>query len=249
MSLALVTDSPTIDMSVDTSTGLASGAGDQTGTRSGQSGAATGRKVTDRVSFWHAIHQTSRDVDKLARATLERLSTAAHMALVDLHEDMRERLQLLRTELAGHAEHELMMLILVFYFDERVMRQLPDSARLRWVPLQSEWIGSSHGGTEFYRILDKLLQDETTASIVFELFYYCLRNGFVGRYANNPDAIETYKKYLASRIEVPVVATEPAESYTTHNPLPRTWHPVWYYVLTFVGVILIIALMTLATNC
>lgn len=234
MPLALVSETPTVDMSVDMSSTSAS---------------SVAALPTDRVSFWNAIHEASRDVDKLSRQTVERLPTAAHMALIDLHEDMRERLQQLRAELSGHADNERMMLILVFYFDERVMRQLPDSARLRWIPLQSEWIGSSHGGTEFYRILDKLLQVETTASIVFELFYYCLRNGFVGRYSSTPDTIETYKKYLVARIAVPAVAEAPAESSTTHNPLPKTWHPAWYYVLTFVAIVLMIALMTLATNC
>lgn len=237
MALALTTDSPTLDMSADLSTPSAASA------------ASAAERPTDRVNFWDAIHSAGRDVDALARKTVKQLPTAAHMALLDLHEHMRERLQTLRAELAGHADSERMMLILVFYFDERVMRQLPDSARLRWIPLQREWLGSSHGGEKFYEILDKLLQDHKTRSIVFELFYYCLRNGFVGQYAGNPDAIETYKKYLVSRIDVPPVAERRADSTIAHSPLPQTWHPAWYYLLTLVAIVFMIALMTLATNC
>lgn len=206
--------------------------------------------LPDKSGFWDAIFSTGDDVDRLVgRAVAALPATGESDVLLHLHDDLRARLERLRSAIGAAAQSERIMLILIFYFDERVMQKLPDTVRRRWSPLQVEWIGSSHGGTEFYRVLDRMLQDEHTPSLVFEVFYFCLNSGFVGRYAGNPDAIEAHKDYLRSRIAVPDSGTPQRRVPGGRTPLPRPRHPAWYYAGTLVSIAALAVVVTALTNC
>jgi len=77
-----------------------------------------------------------------------------------------------------------------------------------WTQLQLEFLGFDDGGVQFYTKLEELLGQPDTPHLVLEAYYYCLRDGFCGLYADNPARIDDYKERLEKRL---VVATELAE--------------------------------------
>ncbi|WP_428261499.1 DotU family type IV/VI secretion system protein [Haliangium sp.] len=175
------------------------------------------------------------------------LDEAAGASLAALHDRVRQVVGELRDALHAEPERDRVTLLLVLYLDERIMHRLSDAHRLRWPPLQREWLGTSRGGDEFYRILDRLLEDPRTASILFETFYYCLANGFVGRYAGHPDIIAGYGERLRERIAVPELSPDPA-SPVRPGRLPPPFRPGWYYLGTALAMLALAVLATVLTG-
>lgn len=235
------------------------------------SAASAETTVSGRAELWEAVLEAIGDVDGLLSAgVLARLAghggarlaadpgagldsgsgTVLGDGLGALHADVRDRLDRLRAVLRAQPDGDRMMLALILFVDERIMRQLADDVRLSWPLLQVEWLGSSRGGEEFYRILDRLLEDQRTAGLLLEIFYFCLSNGFVGRYAGNPAAIEDYRRRLRARIGVPEAVSAPErEPATPEMPLPWQAHPAWYYLGTAVVMVGLVVLMTALSNC
>lgn len=220
-------------------------------TISGREDEPASRGPVSKSAFWDAVIRAGDHVDRLVAYTSVRLPTPEEDDLLHaLREETRAYLDGLRDQMSNVPEIERLMLALILYFDERIMGQLPDTSRHRWEPLQIDWIGSSHGGIEFYRILDRLAQDAQTPAILFEVFYYCLNNGFVGRYGGNQDGVEAYKRYLRSRIAPPTPDVASARDTPARpGPLPVQRHPAWYYLGTAIIIIVITLSMTALTNC
>ncbi len=208
---------------------------------------------------WRAILAAYEDIDRLIAQAVAVGGDGARTALAEARDQARTRLADLRSELAEVLSREQVMLLLVIAIDERVMNNLPESLRFCWVPLQREWLGSTDGGDAFYRMVQSLLEDGSTPVVVFEVAYFCLINGFVGRYAGDPDAIAAFAERLRQRIPVPASwASEPsaewggavdAESgYGVSAPSLRSRSVLWYYVITAVVVVSITLLLVESSN-
>lgn len=122
--------------------------------------------------------------------------------LVELRSRIRKRFTWLKSKLAEVlSEHEVYYTLfpIVVYTDELV-NGVTRGATSRWEPLQSELYDIDNGGEVFYQILDDRLRQEETHPLVFEVFYYCLNDGFCGVYASDSRKIEEYKTRLTERI-------------------------------------------------
>jgi type VI protein secretion system component VasF len=97
----------------------------------------------------------------------------------------------------------------VIYIDE-LMATITRGAALRWEPLQSELYDITNGGEHFYVLLDEHLRKSETDPIVFQMFYFCLSDGFVGMAESDPRKIEQYKALLLARIPLELPAEMPA---------------------------------------
>lgn len=99
-------------------------------------------------------------------------------------------------------EHEVHYVLfpIVVHFDE-LARLVSRGATAKWEPLQSELYDVSNGGELFYVRLEERLQQKETPSIVFEVFYFCLSNGFLGKLADDPKRIDEYKSRLDFRLQ------------------------------------------------
>ncbi len=184
-----------------------------------------------------------------ATGTAESLGEADSAALSELHVTVRGHLSRLREQLAYEPSCDHIILLLVLYIDERIMHRLSDAQRLRWPPLQREWLGASYGGDEFYRILDRALESAQTSSTIFEIFYYCLANGFVGRYAGRSDIIDTYLARLRERVRLPEREQRASEPTATPSGEDSTFRPLWYYLGTAVTVLAMAVLATALSGC
>ena len=69
--------------------------------------------------------------------------------------------------------------------------------------LQSERYGINDGGDVFTAFADDRFANAETPPLVFEVLYFCLSDGFIGRYANDAAKIAGYKSKLAARIPMP----------------------------------------------
>lgn len=144
----------------------------------------------DRPLSWG---ETTADVasDPETLRTLEQRS--------ELRESLRRLERRLAQDLRGSTVRQIMH-VLVIHADERVMAARPDAGV--WTPLQLEFFDFDDGGERFYAELDELLGQPDTPDLVFEVYYYCLRDGFGGLYAENTGRIEDYLERIERRLVV-----------------------------------------------
>ena len=123
--------------------------------------------------------------------------------LVKMRDGLRKLLDTLRKELSRtlteHAVYSILVPI-VIYADE-LARVVTRGSSQKWEPLQSETFNIENGGELFYWQIDERLKQQETHPLVFEVFYFCLNDGFVGMYQNDPRKIEEYKELLRKRIQ------------------------------------------------
>jgi type IV/VI secretion system ImpK/VasF family protein len=144
--------------------------------------------------------RTSRAAE-LARDLAFREAHPNGADLVELRALLRKRLTWLKARFAEVlADHEVYYALfpIVVYVDELV-NAVTRGAIARWEPLQSELYEVDNGGEVFYAILDDRLRQEETSPIVFEVFYFCLKDGFAGMYQGDPRKIDEYKARLVER--------------------------------------------------
>lgn len=194
--------------------------------------------VTQRV-----VVEPSRAGDGASPTTL---TLEERRALDDLYQRVKARIEALGAALAPMAGQREAQKALVIYFDERIMVALPDYLRPSWPLLQREHTGSSAGGEDFYRFASEL--PASTPSFVFEVYYFCLENGFVGRYATDMETIQRYEHRLRESIEQPNVPTDSPDttevSTVTVKPV-AAWVP---YTVSLLGVVAITTMLTILSN-
>jgi len=230
-----------------------------------------------RGTSWQSILSTCDDVDAMVTRTsalampvsapyagppvLSVVGNAAvaampaprsHAVLV-LAEEVRARILRLREELAGEPARDHIVLVLVLFLDERVMQMLPEDLCLSWPMLQREWLGSTHGGDELYRILEHVLAMAEPPPALLEVFYFCLNSGFMGRHAGQPALIEAWK----DRLRMAIAARDQAAHAGAGNPdessgqaylsqAPRS--PAWMYLGALVLVAALAVLLLVLSN-
>lgn len=174
-----------------------------------------------------------------AAAATAPVAGVEHDTLRRLQQDVQARIEVLRRALAPEPGGEQALLALVLYFDERVMETLPDYLVTSWPLLQTRLTGRKTGGSDFFHLIDRLLNAEPQPELVFEVYYFCLAGGFQGQYADDLASIERYKQHLCARIPVPEPQRQPREPAAAASPTPIKI-PALYYAAA-VAVILVLA--------
>jgi type IV/VI secretion system ImpK/VasF family protein len=151
-----------------------------------------------------------------------------HDALRRLHDDVHARIETLRAQLAAEPGGEQAMLALVLYFDEYIMGQLPEFLAPGWPLLQTRLTGRNTGGADFFRLIDRLLEADPQPGFVLEVYYFCLANGFRGRYGGDLAAVEGYRQRLGARIPTPEPARQPSPPVAAASPAPIRSRALYY---------------------
>jgi hypothetical protein len=153
--------------------------------------------------------------------------------LVKMRDGMRKLLDRLRKELSRtlseHAVYSILVPI-VIYADE-LARVITRGSVQSWEPLQSETFNIDNGGELFFWSIDERLRQPDTLPLVFEVFYFCLSDGFVGMYQGDPHKIEEYKDKLRKRI--PTKATTGAAR--KDRPTAKIVKFPWQYYAAGIG--------------
>ncbi len=171
--------------------------------------------------------------------------------LVRVREQIRINLNGLRNKLGEHLSERdcyLALFPLVAHFDEVVQTTRLDANQVSWPPLQRELFGIDDAGEMFYETLNDILVKPQTFPFIYEVFYYCLNDGFRGKYADNPMKITEYMEILRSKINTALPAEKVEVAVDSGRPGPNirgAWRsPLWYYAgaAVVVGVLYFILL-------
>ncbi len=136
--------------------------------------------------------------------------------LIKIRNDIRTQLDLLRTQLLVELTERdcyFVLFPIVVLFDELVQSQLFDGHLTSWPPLQKELFQIDDAGEVFYDTLEEILRKPQTLPFIYEVYYFCLNHGFKGKYIDNPEKINEFKKLLKNKIQVntPEISEIPAE--------------------------------------
>ena len=149
--------------------------------------------------------------------------------LVKMRDGMRKLLDALRKELsrtlAEHAVYSVLVPI-VIYADE-LARVMTRGSVQQWEPLQSETFNIENGGELFYWAIEERLKLPDTLPLVFEVFYFCLNDGFVGMYRGDPRKIEEVKDRLRKRIPTKPTGGAPRKERVAPKIVKFPWR---YYL-------------------
>lgn len=151
---------------------------------------------------------------------LRKADTSANITMPDLVElriKLRAQLDRLRStiiEIYSERDAYFVLFPLTAHCDELVKKMILDISHLEWPSLQQELYQVADGGDLFYELLDNILGKADTLPLVYEVYYFCLQDGFCGRYGVNPDRISDYRKKLQTHIVL--------QSITTPAPKPPT---------------------------
>jgi len=152
--------------------------------------------------------------------------------VVGARSEIRTQLDFLRAKLAETlAERDcyLVLFPIVAYFDEHVQTRYLDDNQLSWPPLQKELFQIDDAGELFYETVDDLLRKPQTIPFIYEVYYFCLNQGFQGKYVDNPVKISEYMKKLRGKI--PVVDLSRVQSASEETGQIRlVGSAIWYYL-------------------
>ena len=166
-----------------------------------------------KLSHWNVIIAMRSDIVRLLDRTLAVDSTrfGERMVAGPVDPGTLQRLQVeLRSKLESlreHLNHELtenetylVMFPLVLLCDEMVMSRLAKEQQTRWSLLQSELFQINYGGDVFYDFVDERLDKHDTPPMVFEVLYFCLAAGFVGKFGESSGKVQRYRTLLSEQI-------------------------------------------------
>ena len=166
--------------------------------------------------------------------------------LVGLRARIRERLSWLRGRLAdGLSARETyhVLFALVIHVDEMTGLALGPASR-DYRPLQQELFEIDDGGERFFAVLDELFRKEETLPLVYEVFYFCLKDGFVGRYGGRPSKLEEYRQELERRIERGLPT--PAAAGEERLEVQLVEFPRHYYLYALIAAVVVFLVLYLA---
>jgi type VI protein secretion system component VasF len=201
------------------------------------------RPARSRFAVWQALVAMMREADEVIDETTRpaaardlEASTRAVLgaeALEALHARLRDVLARLTARLSHRlsaAAIKEVLFVLSIVLDEKIQRRLAPADEPAWPLLQRALFEVHDGGDLFYELIDDRLGRVDASPLVFELCYFCLDDGFVGRHNRAPRNLEAYKRKLAARIAGP--ARPAHDEKTTAWQLPDTRGPLRLYLAT-----------------
>ncbi len=185
------------------------------------------------LTLWHSIAILNRYLHPLRNA--DSPSALALINLVELRKRLRAQLDHLRHSLIQqYSEQEAYWVLfpLTAHCDELIKQNILKVNTLEWPSLQQELYQVEDAGDLFYELLDNILKKPDTLPFVYEVYYFCLKDGFLGRYANNLDKINYYLEKLR-----PHIVLQPLPEVVESTAKPKKWAHIRilnrvYYVAT-----------------
>jgi type IV/VI secretion system ImpK/VasF family protein len=159
------------------------------------------------LALWERIVTINNILNPLREAEAGPINPT--IDLVELRSRLRAQLEGLRTAITGqYSERDAYYVLfpLTAHCDELVKKLILDTHPLEWPPLQQELYQVDDAGDLFFELLDNALGKPETLFLVFEAYYFCLQDGFCGRYSVNPDRLVDYLQKLRKHIRLQPIA-------------------------------------------
>ncbi|NOQ35103.1 MAG: hypothetical protein GQ569_04320 [Methylococcaceae bacterium] len=160
------------------------------------------------MELWEVIASINNALSPLR--SKDSPSTITMNDLLELRSKLRTRLEHLRaviTEQYSERDAYYVLFPLTAHCDELVKKIILDRKQLEWPALQQELYQVVDAGDLFYELLDNALKKPETLPLVYEVYYFCLHDGFHGRYTGNPERLNDYIEKLRNHIHLPPLAT------------------------------------------
>ncbi len=156
--------------------------------------------------------------------------------VVHIRSELRTQLDFLKATLAeqySERDSYLVLFAVVAQIDEVIQTRFLRTMQTSWPLLQKELFQLDNAGEVFYEILDDILLKPQTSLFIKEVYYFCLRYGFRGRYQDNPVKLSEYLKKLEAQleqVEIEETAEEVEEEASAFKNLGSS--PYWSYLIT-----------------
>ena len=163
------------------------------------------------LNVWQELVASHREISELITVTMPEAAAGdldamrpllGNAAMETLHGQLRQTLARASAKLGpllDSGELQQILFVLAIAVDEKVQRRLAPEEAPRWPLLQRALFDVHDGGDLFYDLIDDCLARNDTPYLVFEVCYFCLSDGFVGRHSRNRPMIEEYKRKIAGR--------------------------------------------------
>ncbi len=164
--------------------------------------------------------------------------------MIALRAELRNQLDFLKVSLSDvHNERDTYMILfpIVAQIDEIIQNNILNPVDVSWPLLQKELYQIENAGEVFYEILEDILNKPQTPTSIYEVYYFCLRYGFRGRYENNPAKIVDYINRLREKLDVHGGNDIHLEVEST-GQIKTIIRPYWYYLIA-AGVFFLVFLM------
>ena len=101
----------------------------------------------------------------------------------------------------GESNADRALAALLIHYDERELAGAQGGAAGASMLLQTEYCGLYDGGERFFLLLEDALRSPATPSLVLQLFLFCMRSGFCGRYPSVADPARlAHQEELCQRV-------------------------------------------------
>lgn len=153
--------------------------------------------------------------------------------MIEFRAELRNQLDYLKaTFLEEHPERDTYMILfaIVAHIDEIVQNKILRAMNVSWPLLQKELFQIENAGEVYYEVLDGILQKPQTDPFIYEVYYFCLRYGFRGRYENKPASVVEYIKKLKDKLQLEEGRTLQLDKEATGH-IKKIRSPHWYYVI------------------
>lgn len=203
-----------------------------------------------KQDLWESVVAINKALQSLRQNAAQ---AGINMAdLIDVRGKVRAELEVLRaTVCEQYSEREAYFVLfpLMAHCDEVVQMLILDANKLEWPPLQWELYQVADAGDVFFELLDNALNKPETLPIIYQVYYFCLKDGFSGRYSGNPDQIADYLSKLVKHIDLaPLPTTAMAERAPAKRAYFRVPNHFYYTIAGTLLVLFYLFLCTLADN-
>ncbi len=197
---------------------------------------------------WQEISFYLNEVQKEQSAFTSKPITTESM------EETRRSIAALIDQLRGALEQKLdkenaalAVFSIVALVDEEMQGYDYNKIQARWAPLQKDFYGAYTAGEVFFEKTNKILDDPSVPSIVYEIFYFVLKKGFKGKYRDSKTQLYKYMQLLKDKI--PVVHPK-VDEIELSPPYPKPEkHKKWkYYGWAFSAFALIYVALYIYSN-
>lgn len=177
----------------------------------------------------------------------DELRSVVKSASVTDQQTFDELAQILRAQLSrftsrvtsclGEAQAQAVLAPIVFWLDEFTQSQW-SCLGLHWPLLQYTEFERRDGGDAFFEEVSRLLQSEAPEPLVIASYLLALREGFEGRYAEQPELLQSTRAQLASRLPEHRWDSRPKR----RERLPHA-RPAWVVWAPLVGLPLLVQIL------
>lgn len=161
---------------------------------------------------------------EIGLANLEETRLEIKAILKDMHEFLIER--------TSDRNAYFVVFAMVALVDENMLQHAQRHALASWSPLQVELFEITDAGTLFYQYIDYFRGRNDIPVVVFEIFYFCLKDGFKGSRISEPEIRDAYQDEL--KVHIPSEPIQLLSKRQLVNETSKRRVPISvYYFATF----------------